>query len=194
MRKYGNFKSANLINQEPSSKIEIHLKPMDLMRYWRRIGILSNFIGYFYGFSFLPNIPNESIDMKNSEIVNSISTVFNELLENAAKYSYDKKADIEISLIHRGKTFEIYVRNKTNESNVVAYEASLKEIFSAKDLDKLYIEKLETKENDPHRSGIGLIMVLKDYPVEMEVSLESEGNDTIISSHVIYFTDGFPQS
>ncbi|PJZ84614.1 DUF6272 family protein [Leptospira harrisiae] len=194
MRKYGNFKSANLINQEPSSKIEIHLKPMDLMRYWRRIGILSNFIGYFYGFSFLPNIPNESIDMKNSEIVNSISTVFNELLENAAKYSYDKKADIEISLIHKGKTFEIYVRNKTNESNVVAYEASLKEIFSAKDLDKLYIEKLETKENDPHRSGIGLIMVLKDYPVEMEVSLESEGNDTIISSHVIYFTDGFPQS
>lgn len=115
MRKYGNFKSTNSIQQVPNSIIEIHLKPLDLMRYWRRIGILSDFIGYFYGFSFLPNIPTESIDMKNSEIVNSISTVFNELLENAAKYSYDKKADIEISLIHRGKTFEILVRNKTNE-------------------------------------------------------------------------------
>ncbi|MGE8721296.1 DUF6272 family protein [Leptospira terpstrae] len=194
MRKYGNFKSTNSIQQVPNSIIEIHLKPLDLMRYWRRIGILSDFIGYFYGFSFLPNIPTESIDMKNSEIVNSISTVFNELLENAAKYSYDKKADIEISLIHRGKTFEILVRNKTNESNVTSYEASLKEIFSTKDLEKLYIEKLETNENDQHRSGIGLIMVLKDYPVEMEVSFETEGEDTIITSRVIYFTNGFPQS
>ncbi|EMY62060.1 DUF6272 family protein [Leptospira terpstrae] len=194
MRKYGNFKSTNSIQQVPNSIIEIHLKPLDLMRYWRRIGILSDFIGYFYGFSFLPNIPTESIDMKNSEIVNSISTVFNELLENAAKYSYDKKADIEISLIHRGKTFEILVRNKTNESNVTSYEASLKEIFSTKNLEKLYIEKLETNENDQHRSGIGLIMVLKDYPVEMEVSFETEGEDTIITSRVIYFTNGFPQS
>ncbi|TGM46139.1 DUF6272 family protein [Leptospira vanthielii] len=194
MRKYGNFQSANNINQEPDSKIQIHLKPVDLMRYWRRIGIMSDFIGYFYGFSFLPNVPTESMDMKNSDIVNSISTVFNELLENAAKYSYDKKADIEISLIHRGKTFEMLVRNKTNESNVTAYEASLKEIFSAKDLESLYIEKLETNENDPHHSGIGLIMVLKDYPVEMEVSFESEGEDTFITSRVIYFTNGFPQS
>lgn len=194
MRIYGNLKSATNIDQEPVSIIQIQLKPLDLMRYWRRIGIMSDFIGYFYGFSFLPNVPSESMDMKNSEIVNSISTVFNELLENAAKYSYDKKADIEISLIHRGKTFEMLVRNKTNESNVSAYEASLKEIFSAKDLEKLYIEKLETNENDPHRSGIGLIMVLKDYPVEMEVSFESEGDDTIITSRVIYFTNGFPQS
>ncbi|EMY70617.1 DUF6272 family protein [Leptospira vanthielii] len=194
MRKYGNFQSANNINQEPDSKIQIHLKPVDLMRYWRRIGIMSDFIGYFYGFSFLPNVPTESMDMKNSDIVNSISTVFNELLENAAKYSYDKKADIEISLIHRGKTFEMLVRNKTNESNVTAYEASLKEIFSAKDLERLYIEKLETNEDDPHHSGIGLIMVLKDYPVEMEVSFESEGEDTFITSRVIYFTNGFPQS
>ncbi|XDD53848.1 DUF6272 family protein [Leptospira sp. WS4.C2] len=194
MRIYGNLKSATNIDQEPVSIIQIQLKPLDLMRYWRRIGIMSDFIGYFYGFSFLPNVPSESMDMKNSDIVNSISTVFNELLENAAKYSYDKKADIEISLIHRGKTFEMLVRNKTNESNVSAYEASLKEIFSAKDLEKLYIEKLETNENDPHRSGIGLIMVLKDYPVEMEVSFESEGDDTIITSRVIYFTNGFPQS
>ncbi|PJZ47263.1 DUF6272 family protein [Leptospira brenneri] len=194
MRKYGNFKSTNHIGQEPESKIQIHLKPLDLMRYWRRIGILSDFIGYFYGFSFLPNVPSESMDMKNSEIVNSISTVFNELLENAAKYSYDKKADIEISLIHRGKTFEMFVQNKTNESNVNAYEASLKEIFSAENLERLYIQKLEANENDPHRSGIGLIMVLKDYPVEMEVSFESQGEDAIITSHVIYFTDGFPQS
>lgn len=194
MRKYGNFKSTTTIDKEPVSIIQIQLKPLDLMRHWRRIGIMSDFIGYFYGFSFLPNVPSESMDMKNSEIVNSISTVFNELLENAAKYSYDKKADIEISLIHRGKTFEMLVRNKTNESIVNAYEASLKEIFSAKDLEKLYIEKLETNENDPHRSGIGLIMVLKDYPVEMEVSFESEGDDTIITSRVIYFTNGFPQS
>ncbi|TGK81492.1 ATP-binding protein [Leptospira noumeaensis] len=194
MRKYGNLKSTNTNNTEPESKIQIQLKPLDLMRYWRRIGILSDFIGYFYGFSFLPNVPSESMDMKNSEIVNSISTVFNELLENAAKYSHDKKADIEISLIHRGKTFEIFVRNKTNVSNVNAYEASLKEIFSADNLENLYIEKLETNENDPHHSGIGLLMVLKDYPVEMEVSFESEGEETIITSHVIYFTDGFPQS
>ncbi|MCW7465845.1 ATP-binding protein [Leptospira levettii] len=189
MRKYGNLTHTAFSEKEPESIIEIHLKPLDLMRYWRRIGILSDFIGYFYGFSFLPNVPTDSMDMKNSEIVNSISTVFNELLENAAKYSYDKKADIEISLIHRGKSFEMLVRNKTNESNVSAYESSLKEIFSAKDLEKLYFQKIESNDPDSSRSGIGLIMVLKDYPVEMEVTLETEGNFTIITSRIVYFTD-----
>ncbi|MCG6146861.1 ATP-binding protein [Leptospira levettii] len=194
MRKYGNLTHTAFSEKEPESIIEIHLKPLDLMRYWRRIGILSDFIGYFYGFSFLPNVPTDSMDMKNSEIVNSISTVFNELLENAAKYSYDKKADIEISLIHRGKSFEMLVRNKTNESNVSAYESSLKEIFSAKDLEKLYFQKIESNDPDSSRSGIGLIMVLKDYPVEMEVTLETEGNFTIITSRIVYFTDVSLQS
>ncbi|MCW7496683.1 ATP-binding protein [Leptospira levettii] len=194
MRKYGNLTHTAFSEKEPESIIEIHLKPLDLMRYWRRIGILSDFIGYFYGFSFLPNVPTDSMDMKNSEIVNSISTVFNELLENAAKYSYDKKADIEISLIHRGKSFEMLVRNKTNESNVSAYESSLKEIFSAKDLEKLYFQKIESNDPDSSRSGIGLIMVLKDYPVEMEVTLETEGDFTIITSRIVYFTDVSLQS
>ncbi|MCW7460660.1 DUF6272 family protein [Leptospira limi] len=194
MRKYGNLTHTAFSEKEPESIIEIHLKPLDLMRYWRRIGILSDFIGYFYGFSFLPNVPTDSMDMKNSEIVNSISTVFNELLENAAKYSYDKKADIEISLIHRGKSFEMLVRNKTNESNVSAYESSLKEIFSAKDLEKLYFQKIESNDPESSRSGIGLIMVLKDYPVEMEVTLESEGDSTIITSRIVYFTDVSLQS
>ncbi|TGL38942.1 DUF6272 family protein [Leptospira perdikensis] len=193
MRKYGNFKSENNTNQEPDSKIQIQLTPLDLMRHWRRIGIMSDFIGYFYGFSFLPNVPTDSMEMKNSNIVSSISTVFNELLENAAKYSYDKKADIDISLIHRGKTIEMFVQNQTNEKNVTAYEASLKDIFSANDLESLYLEKLETNENDPNRSGIGLIMILKDYPVEMEVNFESKGEETTITSHIIYFTDGFLQ-
>ncbi|XDD42399.1 DUF6272 family protein [Leptospira sp. WS60.C2] len=194
MRKYGNLTHSSVSEKEPESIIEIHLKPLDLMRYWRRIGILSDFIGYFYGFSFLPNVPTDSMDMKNSEIVNSISTVFNELLENAAKYSYDKKADIEISLIHRGRSFEMLVRNKTNESNVAAYEKSLKEIFSANDLEKLYFQKIESNDPESSRSGIGLIMVLKDYPVEMEVTLETEGDHTIITSRIIYFTDVSPQS
>ncbi|MGJ4731470.1 DUF6272 family protein [Leptospira levettii] len=194
MRKYGNLTHTAFSEKEPESIIEIHLKPLDLMRYWRRIGILSDFIGYFYGFSFLPNVPTDSMDMKNSEIVNSISTVFNELLENAAKYSYDKKADIEISLIHRGKSFEMLVRNKTNESNVSAYETSLKEIFSAKDLEKLYFQKIESNDPDSSRSGIGLIMVLKDYPVKMEVTLETEGDFTIITSRIVYFTDVSLQS
>lgn len=193
MRKYGNFKSANSIKQEPVSKIQIQLKPLDLMRHWRRIGIMSDFIGYFYGFSFLPDVPSDSMDMKNSEIVNSISTVFNELLENAAKYSYDKKADIDISLIHRGKFFEILVQNQSTEQNVSAYETSLKEIFLANDLESLYLEKLETNENDPQHSGIGLIIVLKDYPVEMEVIFDSNGEETTVTNRVIYFTDGFPQ-
>lgn len=189
MRKYGNLKSFDLFNEEPDSRIEILLKPLDLMAHWRRIGILSDFIGYFYGFSFLPNLPTDSPEMRNSEIVNSISTVFNELLENAAKYSFDKKADIDIHLIHRGRAFEMLVRNRTNDDHVKAYEESLNEIFSSNNLDELYVSKLELNENDPHHSGIGLIMVLKDYPVEMEVVLETAGSITTITSRILYFTE-----
>ncbi|TGN17325.1 slr1658 superfamily regulator [Leptospira idonii] len=188
MRKYGNLKSEHILKVEPESKISVHLKPLDLMAHWRRIGILSDFIGYFYGFSFVSDSGTTPEAMKSSEIVNSISTVFNELLENAAKYSFDKKADIDIDLIHRGNAFEMVVINRTNDKSLATYEINLKEIFEAQDLDELYIQKLELNENDPHHSGIGLVMILKDYPIEMEVIIENSGDISKITSRVLYFT------
>ncbi len=99
------------------------------------------------------------------------------------------KSDIDIHLIHRGRAFEMLVRNRTNDDHVKAYEESLNEIFSSNNLDELYVSKLELNENDPHHSGIGLIMVLKDYPVEMEVVLETAGSITTITSRILYFTE-----
>lgn len=188
MRKYGNFTHREILDHPAESVIEIHLKPIDLMTYWKRIGVLSDFIGYFYGYSYQPEYSAEEWKKRSSEIVNSISTVFNELLENAAKYSFDKKSDIDISLVQRGKAFEIIVENKTNVTNIIEYEKSLKEIFSHPNFEELYFQKLEASHEEG-QSGIGLLMILKDYPVEMEVTiLESETNSKI-RSHMLYLLD-----
>ena len=189
MRKYSNLKSIDILKTEADSRISVHLKPLDLMSHWRRIGILSDFVAYFYGFSFIPNETATPEAMRSSEIVNSISTVFNELLENAAKYSYNDKADIDLELAYRTSCFEMVVINYTNDKSLQTYEVNLKEIFESENLDDLYIQKLELNENDPHHSGIGLVMILKDYPIEMEVIVENKGEISKVTSRVIYFTD-----
>lgn len=173
----------------PDSNVEIRITPLDLVTYWKRVGILADFVAGFYSYSFLP--PELAAkDITSTPVFTSISTVFNELVENAAKYSVDKQAQIKINLNQYGSLFKMQVENSTSSESAQAFRETMEKIFSADDLDELYFQKLEENSNHPNgQSGIGLMMVLKDYPVRMGIRIRDEGGFAHVLTEVYYSTE-----
>lgn len=176
------------MNQKPDSNVEIKITPLDLVTYWKRVGILADFVAGFYSYSFLP--PELAVkDISETPVFTSISTVFNEMVENAAKYSVDKKAKIKINLNQYGNLFKMQVENTTSADAAMNFHDIMETIFSTDDLESLYFQKLEdNSENPTGHSGIGLMMILKDYPVNMGVRITTEGKTATVLTEVYYDT------
>ena len=110
---------------------------------------------------------SEKIDRKKL-FTDSVSTIFNELLENGAKFSTNKRRHLTIFLKKTSRIFTLEVENYTDKASFHNYQKIVQGIFEAKDLDELYIQKMEENaENDNGASGIGLVMILKDFPVKL---------------------------
>ncbi|MCC5813635.1 MAG: ATP-binding protein [Leptospira sp.] len=160
---------------KPESNVEIMITPLDLVTYWKRVGILVDFVAGFYTYSFLP-ADKPVQDISGTPVFTSISTVFNEMVENAAKYSMDKKSRIKINLNQYQNIFKMQIENSTSIESAMNFYDVMKEIFQGEDLELMYIQKLEDNcENNPHgHSGIGIMMILKDYPVKMGVRVRTD--------------------
>jgi hypothetical protein len=170
----------------PDSHVEIIITPLDLVTYWKRVGILADFVAAFYSYSFIP-AELAGKDVSETPVFHSISTVFNEMVENAAKYSVDKKANIRINLNQYKEIFKMQVENKTSLESARNFARVMTEIFAAEDLDTLYFQKLEENSANPTgHSGIGLMMILKDYPARMGIRIREEEDQAFVLTEVYY--------
>lgn len=80
---YGHY---NLVPDSLPSESEFTLKlrPMDLRVQWRRCSLTADYISNYCSYQ-------EKLDPDTS---NTISIIINELIENAAKFSKDRKGEI----------------------------------------------------------------------------------------------------
>ncbi|WCL50314.1 DUF6272 family protein [Leptospira sp. GIMC2001] len=175
--------------QVPDSHVEIIITPLDLVTYWKRVGILADFVAGFYSYSFLP-VDVAVKDISETPVFHSISTVFNEMVENAAKYSMDKKSNITINLNQYGGIFKMQVENSTSKESAMNFHRVMSEVFASDDLDSLYFKKLEENSQNPSgHSGIGLMMILKDYPAKMGVRIREDDKQAFVLTEVYYQTE-----
>ncbi len=159
--------------------VHLDLKPIDLITYWRRCGQTSNFIANFYKLT--------SKDTKNE---NSVSTVFNELIENAAKYSTKRESEITVDVKLYNTQLLIQVKNTCNSTNYKSLKNRLIKLLETEDLDQLYLEDMMSKVEENKSSGIGLLIILKDYNVKIGAKLEEkEGGLYDTTIQVYYFME-----
>jgi len=150
--------------------LEIHLEPRELLLIWKRIGVLADFIAGF--------VEQGNPSLTYRDRIETISFVFNEFLENAAKYSL-KRSSIHIQMEQNEDSLVICIVSLTQKSNALSFQHILETLFGADDLETLYFQKLEEKTEESQDSGIGLLLILKDYPdVHCSFSVEekTEGN------------------
>lgn len=135
----------------------IRLKPIDLIAYWKRCGILADFAAAFYAYT----------QDKPQGPENSISTIFNELIENATKYSVKRNAEVSIHMMMYDSVLKIQIENNTTSNHFEAFQKHLTDLLECEDLDAYYIDLLATKAEGTSESGIGLLLLLKDYQIKV---------------------------
>jgi len=152
VRELGEFTS--LTGEEPIiSELYMRFIPLDLVAHWKRCGMVADFLAHFLGYNF-----------ENKEMAtNIISTVLNEVLENAVKFSVDKSETIALGLRYVGEHIEVEASNKTDlikADNLAKYIQKL----HTEDLEDLFVQQIEhTAAKERTASGLGLITLKKDY-------------------------------
>jgi hypothetical protein len=177
-------------DRSADSHVQIIITPLDLVTFWKRVGTLADFVAGFYSYSFV-KLDSSVKDISETPVFHSISTVFNELIENAAKYSMDKKANIRIDLNQFGTIFKMQVENSTSVESAENFKRVMSEVFASDDVESLYFQKLEQNSADPSsgHSGIGLMMILKDFPCKMGVRIrEKDDGLAYVLTEVYYDT------
>jgi hypothetical protein len=184
-RLYGQF---DYVPEElvPEAHLEISVNSIDLKTRWQRCGLLSDLVAGYVSAAY----PDEGFGYQ-SPVFNSISTVFQELIENAAKFSRHREAVIRIRIKHYDRILKLEVQNDATPAFGQKFESHLKTLFTATDLDTLQVNILESQVDARGQSGIGLLMLLKDYPVKLGVMFMRSGAERdIVTVRAYYRIEG----
>ena len=141
----------------PISGLEVTFPALDLIAHWRRCGSAADHLASHLAYDF------ENRDVAT----NVLSTVINEVLENAAKFAADKKAPIRISVHHLGETVRIEAENAVEPARAEKFKEHLEKVLSG-DPERMFVEhvKLGTP-TPPGTPGIGLVVLRKDYAAKI---------------------------
>lgn len=149
--------------------VTITVKPIDMIAYWKRCGLMADFAAAFYSYTQEEPEAQENI----------ISTIFNELIENASKYSVKTNGIVSISTKLYNTVLKIQIENYTSEENYLKLYGHLKKLTEAEDLDELYIKILSEKADASAESGIGLLLLAKDYNLKIGAQFEHIEEDNL---------------
>ncbi len=131
---------------QPLSAIELEVVPIDLVTEWRRCGMVADFMADYMVHAF------ERRDVARS----ILSTVANELVENAAKFSSNKRTAAHVSIRHHGEVVHAEVRNQASEKHVQSLRDVLLEL-ARDEATAVFRRRMED------RRGLGLALLARDY-------------------------------
>ncbi len=137
------------------SAIDIEVVPIDLVTEWRRCGMIADCMSDYMVYGFGRRDAARSV----------LSTVLNELVENAAKHSVDKRVAAHLSIRQYPDVVHAEVRNQTTDRHVQDLRELLSELAEG-DATEVFRRRLEG------RRGLGLAMIARDYGATVGAAVE----------------------
>jgi len=160
---YGLYETAERTKRHRKASISKNfVLPLELMENWRNCSVVSDLVAEDYA----------SNCINKNHAKNILSSITNELLENAVKFSYDKNKLVTLCLDTYGYSLTIETTNISKESDAKSLKKFVLNL-QTKDLDTLYFEQLERSlyAND-NASGLGFLSLMKDYDVSLGIKIE----------------------
>ena len=158
----------------------------------------ADFVARF--FSFRDMREQEPNPKQEEQTYTMISQALNEFVENAAKYSRERCCLVEMEMQYYNKAalggedrriLRIDVMNEADPASSDKLVEWSAEIFQADDLEKLYFQHLEARAEGRYEGSLlGLITLLKDYPLKMGFKvLESADSVRKVISRAYFILD-----
>jgi hypothetical protein len=146
--------------------IELVLRPSELMRHWERCGTTADWIASY--------LAHDIESTARAGFKNVFSTVINELLENAAKFSTNGPEPIKIAAHHLGAFVRIETWNTTPEARARLLEQTLADLAQT-NLDSLFGRRVASG-GEAKSPGIGLLIIKRDYDARIQAALTPRDN------------------
>jgi hypothetical protein len=144
-----------------------YVLPLELMQDWQQCGVVSDFVA--------KDEAQEHRDPKKT--MNILSTITNELLENAVKFSFDKNKLVTLTLHSYKCRLSIETVNTTKTENAKAL-CGLVTDLQTKDIETLYFEQLKKSfESDSDESGLGFLSLIKDFNLNLGIKVKQKVTD-----------------
>jgi hypothetical protein len=154
-------------DRDTENFFSIAFLPIDIFDHWDRCGDIADFVATYFQYNF-----------QQPTSQNIISTVVNELIENAVKYSRNKSSPVRIEIRKRQDHLLLRVSNLIPRNQRDHFVAICRDLFE-RDLEELYLEKLTRGRQDHTYSGIGLILLKKDYEALIGVDFFQTQENTL---------------
>lgn len=154
-------------DRDVENAFALSVLPLDIFDQWDRCDLVANFLAQYFAYGY-ENDTSKSI----------ISTVVNELVENAVKYSRNKSSPIDIEIRKRREDLLLRVTNAIPRNRKDHFLKVCQDLFE-RDLEELYLEKLTVAREDRAYSGIGLILLKKDYEALIGVDFLQTQENTL---------------
>lgn len=155
----------------PEGQLSLTLSPSELMSHWQRCGQISDFVAGYVSTAYSAEPATRDL------MFTAISTVFQELIENAAKFSRKREASISVRVRHFSRILVYEVENTTTPAFAERFAEYLEQIARADDLGAVYLAIVEAQTESPAealRSGIGLLVLRKDHEVRLGVRFSAD--------------------
>jgi hypothetical protein len=146
--------------------VDLGLRALDLVMHWKRCGMTADWLAGFVAYDCDPAARGNAVGV--------LSTIVNELLENAAKFCADKTAVVGVAVHHHGEFVRVETRNVADARRVAAFRAALDDLATSP-LDDLFAKRIE-RAREPGSPGIGLLLLKKDYGARIGVRLDARGD------------------
>lgn len=155
-------------DEEAASLSKNFVLPLELMEDWKQCSVVSDFVA--------KDQSNNYRDANKS--ANVLSTITNELLENAVKFSFDRNKLVTLTLHSYQCALSIETVNSTRGENISALKTLISDL-ETKDIETLYFEQLEkTFEEDSDESGMGFLGLIKDFGLSIGFKIKKKlGHD-----------------
>ena len=144
--------------------IRLRLSREDIMSIWKRCGMTADY-GADYVSTYFGGI---------KEIGNSASTIMNELIENAAKYSSESGGEIEIKVLVMDNEVIFQVNNFVDAEKFYSFREFVERVLESDDVNALYFDRLASlNEGDQEKSGIGLLSIISFFNLKFGLKFKS---------------------
>ena len=179
----GDCEFTDLPLDDQNKFLHVRLQQSELRSKWARCSKISDFISRFYAH---PN-PNFGAMDKFQGYMNVISTVTNELVENAVKFSSVEEGEIEVYLYSQMDEFVLEISNCINTSQYESFSKYLETLFDGGAFEDKYYQRLEEVYDKPDQnsSSVGLLMLLSHFPVRLGYHFFSEDGVIIATAKCV---------
>lgn len=151
--------------ERPLSELSLSFVPLAVVAEWTRCSEAADFVARYFAHDF-----------GDRELAgNVLSTVVNELLENAVKFSSDKSIPARLTVREYAERVSIVSRNVASPRQAAAFGDAVARLAHG-DPEQMFADRIALPP-ETGGAGIGLIMLRKDYGAKVGVRVTPSDGD-----------------